>query len=196
MGGRGSGGRRVGSGRKKTSDLERAISGTPGPRGIVLHHPSATAIAAVETFDPPAEWQQAAPQLEAVQADLTFLRSAAGPGDPNPQIAELQTRVDALTALVEALAVWHELAPQAFAERTLTPATAAAFVMLCRGVVGERRLSASPSSAFGPNHRGLMHRVATWMKDFAIAPLGKPLYAAQPEAPANPLDRFTKKARA
>jgi len=24
-------------------------------------------------------------------------------------------------------------------------------------------------------HRGLMHRVATWMKDFCLSPFGKPL---------------------
>jgi hypothetical protein len=196
MGGRGSGGRRTGSGRKKLTDLERAIGGNAGKRGVVLQHPNSTAnstaIAPVKTFDAPPELQGNADDLATLTAELAFLQQATGPGDPNPQIAELQSRLAEQTVRAQALAVWHELAPQAFAERTLTPATAAAFVMLCRAVVGERTLSASPSSAFGANHRGLMHRVATWMKDFAIAPLGKPLYAAQPEAPANPLDRFTK----
>jgi hypothetical protein len=90
------------------------------------------------------------------------------------------------------LHVWRELAPHAFAARTLTPATCAAFVMLCRATVQERTLSASKRYAAGPNHRGLMQRVATWMKDFSVAPLGKPMYAAQPEQTTNPLDRFTK----
>lgn len=149
MGGRGSGGRRVGSGKKLKSDLEHAISGTTG-RGTVLQHPNATAIAPIVTFDPP-----------------TNLRGRAR-------------------------TVWHELAPHAFEARTLTPATTAAFVMLCRAVVRERSFWRSKGGAAGPNHRGLMQRVGTWMKDFSIAPLGKPQYAAQPAAPANPLDRFTK----
>jgi hypothetical protein len=87
----------------------------------------------------------------------------------------------------EALAVWHELAPIAFEARTLTPATCAAFTMLCRAVAFERSMEIPDA-----NHRGLMQRVATWLKDFGLAPLGKPLYAAQSEAPASPLDRFTK----
>jgi hypothetical protein len=147
MGGRGSGGRRVGSGKKLKSALEHAISGT---RGVVLAHPSATAIAPVVTFDPP-KWLKG-----------------------------------------RDLKAWHELAPEAFAARTLTPATTSAFVMLCRGVVQDRAFWASKRYRCGPNHRGLMQRVATWKKDFCLAPLGKPLYAAQPEAIANPLDRFTK----
>ena len=69
MGGTGSGGRRSGSGRKKQSALDRAISGDAGHRGVVLQHPSATAIAPVEIFDPPATlrgqplkiWRELAP---------------------------------------------------------------------------------------------------------------------------------------
>src|SRR2546429_4350254 len=54
MGGTGSGGRRPGSGRKKQSDLARAIGGDAGKRGaVLLQHPSSTAIAPVEIFDPP-----------------------------------------------------------------------------------------------------------------------------------------------
>jgi len=153
VGGKGSGGRRVGSGKKRKSDLEHAISGTNDRRGVVLAHPNATAIASVETFDPPASLR----------------------GRPRQ--------------------VWHELAPHAFEARTLTPATAAAFTMLCRAVVKERALSTAKKGAGGPNHRGLMQRVGSWMKDFALAPLGKALYAAQAQA-VNPLDRFTKKAGA
>lgn len=197
MGGRGSGGRRIGSGRKKKSDLVRAIGGNAGKRsGVVLQHPSSTAVAPAATFGPPAELHESVAELAARTADLLFLRQAQGPGDPNPQIAELQTRVDALATRTHALQIWHELAPHAFAARTLTPATAAAFVMLCRAVVQERALSASPADAGGPNHRGLMHRVATWMKDFSVAPLGKPQYEAQPPAPqTNPLEKFVNRPR-
>jgi hypothetical protein len=194
MGGRGSGGRRTGSGRKKQSDLERAIGGNAGkrgPRGFVLPHSKATAVAPVETFDPPAELRGTPKQLASLVAELVFLTDHVGPGDPNPQIAETQAKVDELTARALALAIWHELAPHAFAARTLTPATTAAFVMLCRGVVAERALSASPATASGPNHRGMMQRVATWMKDFNVAPFGKPMFEAE-QPVANPLDRFTK----
>jgi len=195
MGGRGSGGRRIGSGRKKQSELARAIGGNAGKRGVVLVHPNSPAVAPIATFDPPAELHGTPAQLAALVSDLTFLQQGADRENPNPQIADLQAQVDALTARAQALAIWHELAPAAFAARTLTPATTAAFVMLCRGVVAERALSASPAAS-GPNHRGMMQRVATWMKDFSIAPFGKPMYEAEKIAPANPLDRFTRKTRA
>lgn len=191
MGGRGSGGGRIGAGRKRESGLNQAIRGTSGRGGVVLQHPSSTAVAPIETFDPPDDWVAASDALAPLIAQLTFLKGAQGAGDPNPQIEQLQARVDELQAQVDALAVWHELAPHAFAARTLTAGTAAAFLMLCRGVVQERALSASPATASGPNHRGMMHRVATWMKDFNVAPFGKPMYEAERPA-ANPLDRFTK----
>lgn len=187
MGGRGSGGRRVGSGRKKLSDLQRAIGGNAGHRGTVLQHPSATAVAPIETFDPPADWQATPAEVTAVTADLAFLQGAPGPREPNPQIAALEARLEALQAQADALAVWQELAPHAFEARTLTKATTAAFAMLCRAVARERAM-AGPDA----DHRGLMQRVATWMKDFGLAPLGKPMYAAEAPPAANPLDRFTK----
>lgn len=90
-------------------------------------------------------------------------------------------------------AVWDELAPFAFEARTLTPASASMFAMVCRGVVKERALSASKKHAGGSNHRGLMQRVSSWLKDFGLAPIGKPMSVAQPETAANPLDRYTKK---
>lgn len=176
MGGRGSGGRRTGSGRKgKRAVLQLA----PAPD---TKTPNANA-AIAGTFDPPAELQGTPKQLATYVAELVFLTDHVGPGDPNPQIAELQAKVDELTARALALAIWHELAPHAFAKQTLTKGTAAAFVMLCRAVVAERALSASPATASGPNHRGVMQRVDKWMHDFQIAPFGKPIDDAKP-APA------------
>lgn len=194
MGGRGSGGKRIGAGRKRLSDLERAVSGHAGKRAgaTVLQHPSSTAVAPIETFDPPADWLAAPAALTNLSSQIAFLQQGQGPGDPNPQIAELEARLEDLQASAQALAVWRELAPHAFAARTLTVGTAAAFLMLCRGVVKERQLSASAFRAGGPDHRGMMQRVATWLKDFSIAPFGKPMYAADAAAPANPLERFTK----
>lgn len=169
MGGRGSGGRRVGSGRK-------------GKRATVVRHPSSADPASIDTFDPPAELQGNAAELANLLSQLAFLQHAERPDRaPNPQIEALETRIEELQARARALAIWHELAPSAFAKRTLTPETSAAFVMLCRAVVQERALSAS-SAVGGPNHRGLMHRVATWMKDFCLSPFGKPLSEAKPAA--------------
>jgi hypothetical protein len=128
-------------------------------------------------------------ELDTLRAELAFLQQGADPSNPNPQIAEVQARVDEGQARVAALAIWHELAPHAVAVRTLTPATAAAFAMLCRAVVLERTLSASPSTAGGPNHRGLMHRVATWKKDFCLQPFGKPLVEEKPGAQVSPSGR-------
>jgi hypothetical protein len=184
MGGRGSGGRRTGSGRKKLSDLERAIGGNAGKRGgVLLQHPNSTAVAAVETFGPPAYLTLPL----GLRALRTALKRARRTGTVS-EMVEAQERVDLATAQSrEVLAVWRELAPQAFEARTLTTATASAFAMLCRAVAVER-LTDIPDA----DHRGLQQRVATWMKDFGLAPLGKPMYAAQPAAAVNPLDRFTK----
>src|SRR6185503_5878828 len=172
MGGKGSGGRRVGSGRKKGN----------GPRMVVVRHPSAPGKTPIDTLDPPAELQGPAGELHTLLEGLAFLQSGSGPGDPNPQIADLQARIEERQAQAAALAIWHELAPHAVAQRTLTPATAAAFAMLCRAVVLERALGGSPSTAGGANHRGLMHRVATWKKDFCLQPFGRPLVDEKPSA--------------
>lgn len=156
MGGRGSGGRRVGSGQK--------------PRVLPYVKPPAGAAAHVH---PPADWQDATPRIAKLRSQLAFLKQAAGPGEENPQIAEIETEIATLQATTQALAVWHELAPHACEARTLTKASAAAFAMLCRAVSQERATNVPDA-----DHRGLMHRVATWLKDFGLAPLGKPMAAA------------------
>ncbi len=56
MGGKGSGGRRPGAGRKKKTAAERFVDGNAGHRGRVLTHPSAPeppAPAAIDEFDVP-----------------------------------------------------------------------------------------------------------------------------------------------
>jgi hypothetical protein len=139
----------------------------------VIPHPNAHVAPA--KVEPPDEWQNTAPQLEKLTADLAFLRQAPGPdGEAHPQIAELEARVADLQARAGALAVWRELAPHAREARTLTAGTAGAFAMLCRAVVQERALSTSPRAA-GRNHLGLIQRIATWLKDFGLAPRGKPM---------------------
>lgn len=89
--------------------------------------------------------------------------------------------------------VWLELAPYAFAARTLTKGTMAAFIMLCRNVVTERGLAAS-ALAGTPDHRGMIQRVDAELGAFSLRPCGKAIYEAEDEqrqAPTNPLDRFT-----
>jgi TorA maturation chaperone TorD len=163
MGGRGSGGRRVGSGKK------------PKTLKVVAHPNARVAPARVK---PPSEWTATAPQRAKLAADLAFLQQDPERGKEHPQITELQARIDDLQARADALAVWRELAPHALEAQTLTPGTAGAFAMLCRAVVQERALAADPGQAGRADHRGLMHRVATWLKDFSLAPLGKPMAAA------------------
>lgn len=88
--------------------------------------------------------------------------------------------------------VWMELAPHAFAARTLTKGMMAAFVMLCRNVLIERGLAAS-HFAGNADHRGMIQRVDGEMAAFGLRPCGKAIYEPESEqaAPANPLSRFT-----
>lgn len=90
-------------------------------------------------------------------------------------------------------AVWTQLAPHAMTGRTLTPATAYQFELLCRNVVLERELSVGEHRG-GANHRGLIQRVDAELARFCLAPMGKATYEAE-DKPANPLDRFIKKAQ-
>lgn len=90
--------------------------------------------------------------------------------------------------------IWTELAPHAFAARTLTKATALSFRLLCRNVALERWLSASFLSRGGSDHRGLIQRVDAELLRFNLSPCGKAIYAAEPvAAPASPLERFLKR---
>lgn len=89
-----------------------------------------------------------------------------------------------LTAPVRKL--WDELAPHALGERTLTPATAAAFELLCRQILLERKLSRSPDRG-GSAHRGMMQRVEAGLSRFRLAPTGK---ATPAPPPADPFAEF------
>lgn len=71
--------------------------------------------------------------------------------------------------------VWLELAPFALQNRTLTPATALGFRMLCRNVALERNYSRSVNDRGGANHRGLIQRIDAELIRFNLAPCGKPL---------------------
>lgn len=160
MGGRGSGGSRVGAGRKPKDAVLRAIQG--GRSRIPVQPPPAAPIISTEVA-PPAE--------------------VLAPGD-----------------LTEAeLVVWTREAPLALLERTLTAATAGAFRELCEleALKNEmlRKIKAELTSIViseggmteraNPlltHYRGAVQRLATFRKDFKLAPFGKELMPAQPAA--------------
>lgn len=144
------GGPRLGSGRKPTSALQRALTGNPGHRGRVLEGPGAGAVPMVAPIAP----------VE-VPVDLTS----------------------------ETRAVWDQLAPHALQARTLLPATALAFRVLCCNVVLERALAQDPETRGGTNHRGLIARVDAELAAFTLRPFGKPMLLEAAPA-ANPLDQF------
>jgi hypothetical protein len=93
-------------------------------------------------------------------------------------------------------AAWLALAPHALATRTLTPATAWAFRLLCGNVVLERTLALDPDRRGGASHRGLIQRVDAELAAFNLRPFGKPiLLEAAPAPTANPLDKFLHRPR-
>jgi len=89
--------------------------------------------------------------------------------------------------------VWLLQAPHAFANRTLTKATAMSFERYCKVVVLEQH-EAKSSGMGGSNHRGLLKQIHAYEHDFLLTPSGKamadaPKPAAQ-EAPASKLAKF------
>jgi hypothetical protein len=78
--------------------------------------------------------------------------------------------------------VWLELAPFAFAARTLTRATSFAFRLLCKNIVLERLYAASVADKGGANHRGLQ-RVDAELLAFNLRPCGKAILEAEPAQP-------------
>jgi hypothetical protein len=125
-------------------------------------------------------------------------RRTRAPLSPAPTVAV--DEFDAPNSLTtDQRLVWLELAPHAFAARTLTKGTMAAFVMLCRNVVIERQLAAG-ALAGTSDHRGMIQRVDAEMARFCLAPFGKAIFEAEvassEHAPPNPLTRFTARKRA
>jgi len=112
-----------------------------------------------------------------------LVEDAARPPEPPLESTPPPEPVDPPAGLPAAvLKVWGELAPFALAERTLTRATVAAFEMLCRCVVLERKLSRGEARG-GSNHRGMMQRVEAGFTRFRLAPSGKPTPAPKPADP-------------
>ena len=87
--------------------------------------------------------------------------------------------------------VWLQLAPHAFAARTLTKGTELAFKMLCRNVLLEKEMRASVLDRGRSAHQGLIAKVDAELLRFSLSPCGKPMAeAAKREAPKNPLEKY------
>lgn len=125
-------------------------------------------------------------------------RAKQHPAVPAPKLPILPPP-DGLTEAQRA--VWVDLAPHAAGERTLTPATAAAFRDLCEAIVSKARMQAQidadgltylkvtidgagqehqevKAHPLISQHRGLMQRVEAGFARFRLAPSGKPLSPA------------------
>ena len=132
----------------------RVGSGQKGKRGSVLRHPSAPA------------------------TRRTGHRGGGADGPPPPD----DTFDPPASLGGQARAVWLELAPLAFAARTLTRSTEVSFVILCRNVALERRMARRKYGAGNANHRGILQRVDAELAHFCLAPFGKPLADEKPAA--------------
>jgi len=86
-------------------------------------------------------------------------------------------------------AVWNDLAPFALAARTLTPATAGDFVVLCRlevemvDVLAERRVEgwSSKGLALAKEYRGLVQRSEAKRRAYSLGAMGRPIIEAAAE---------------
>lgn len=97
---------------------------------------------------------------------------------------------------MDARHVWMELAPKAVAAGTMVPQMSKAFSLLCECVVLERELAKDPDKRGGSDHRGMIKEVAVGLLRFNLAPCGKAVIQAVPDAkPANPLEKFLNRNR-
>lgn len=87
-------------------------------------------------------------------------------------------------------AIWLKQAPHAFANRTLTRASALAFERYCKVVVLERN-EAKSSGVGGANHRGLLKQVNAFELQFLLTPSGRAMPVTdRPAAGADEDDEF------
>lgn len=184
MGGKGSGGRRVGAGRKR-KDL--ALGALTGSRRTAARAKAAPVANQTENQ---------------TSTGLTAPTAAATP----PVDQALVTKVPAAPGYLtlEELAEWHELAPRAVVQGTLTNTEIPALVDLCRArvlmtkllrtayadgltqVTDKGGLASHPAIA---RYTTLQQRVDAGMLRFGLAPAGK-VTGKEPEQPADPFDQF------
>jgi hypothetical protein len=112
-------------------------------------------------------------------------------GGPEPVVAPIERFAPPDDLAPPARAIWLELAPHAFTARTLLPATALAFRVLCCNVALERELAQDLEKRGSASHRGVIARVDAELAAFSLRPFGKPILLEAEAAPAtNPLDKF------
>ncbi len=165
------GGRRAGSGRKPVGDSELETRGGRRRR-------------------------RGADAKATGSAPARVLTHPSAPSSAQLPVVDESDCPDELT--IDERKIWMGLAPHALANGTLTPATSAAFAMLCQNIFLERRLAAAPLAVGGADHRGMKALVNKQLLQFNLTACGKPMPDAavsQPAKPVNPLDRFLKKAR-
>ena len=109
----------------------------------------------------------------------------AGGGLPAPPVVEEFDAPDELTT--DERLVWMKLAPFAFQNGTLTPASSVAFVLLCQNIVRERKYGQSLMECGTANHRGLIQKVEGGLDAFDLRPKGRAMPAvasakAEPKA--------------
>lgn len=95
--------------------------------------------------------------------------------------------------LADERAIWLKQAPHAYANQTLTTATAMAFERYCKLTALERRI-AQTSDVGKADHRGLLRQINDLELQFRLSPNGKPVADAsrRPEQPESKLSRFRK----
>jgi hypothetical protein len=186
MGGRGSGGRRRGAGRKPKSAREHWLSGDAGKRGLALVERPADA--------------GAKPGRRSKGK-----RRAGAENDEKPPVAAIGAAGEVPPILTPEERAWWELwAPLAVENGTLTRITAPGFVILCqtaadmaeiradireRGILTERKevlgegydavletidVKAHP---LWPSYRGLKARLEQLVARYNLAPIGKAIEA-------------------
>ena len=117
------------------------------------------------------------------QREQRKLRRGGGAAPPAvPPVAPPSEPVSIPACLVGGALVWTELAPKAIEKGTLTPATAAAFALLCQNVALERQMRAAELGAGvgGPDHRGMIRLVELGLERFGLNANGKPAVVQAP----------------
>lgn len=174
MGGKGSGGRRPGAGRKKKPTHLRGIDGGAGRRGPAADRDTAAVAAAASLMDAPASL---GPGELVIWLEWAPLAHAAGTLTP----ATLGNFVQLCQAEVDR----RELRAQYTIRRDAAGYPLALLVMGSKEELSVRR-----------EHRTLSKDIHARMKDFMIAPFGKELAPGDSGAGAiDPLDAFTRKVR-
>ncbi len=169
MGGKGSGGARVGAGRKSKTDAERWLSGNAGKRGIPVRQAPEGAGKAVELIPVP-------PDLPADQAEVWNALAPHACGERTLLPATVQAFRDLCEAIVMKRRLLAEMERDGFTYLRVT---------IDGSGQEHTEVKAHPLMS---QHRGLMVRVESGMTRFRLAPTGKALVS--PEAPKDEWAEF------